>query len=859
MRNNRKLINRRIVIILLVVLVIMSVIGALMTIKLRSLLRSYMETQVSEQAKTLATIPSEEFAEELQRLENASGKITDNSEMNRLVLSSFCESMNGIKTGILALDGTAVEGDTLSFSSFKGIQDSFRGNSSVCYNSEQGILFTAPVRNGDNVKYVLYKLYDNQALLEQFGMTAYNDNADIMLIDRESQIVMPFCNPENSSAQFLENAVIREALGKLYEKLNINTAAAIFCKNYRNDESYVFVSEVSGAKFYLIGVVSEEAVSNSINTITVLVIWVIGLLMVLFAVGIVYLLSAEEKARESDELREAIIMVEQANNAKTNFLANMSHEIRTPINAIVGMNEMVLRETKENEIKGYALNIQSASRTLLALINDILDFSKIEAGRMEIVPMPYKTNSFLFDVVNMIGVKAKQKDLEFLVDVSEELPAEVEGDEVRIRQVLLNLLNNAVKYTKAGFVKLKVDGIMQENGFCFRMEVSDSGIGIKKEDIGKLFNDFQRLELEKNRNIEGTGLGLAITNKLVKQMDGELSVESEYGKGSIFTAVIPQKIINAEPMGELKDHLSTGEERNEVRKLYAPDAEVLVVDDNFMNLEVVKALLKETKIKITTCMSGRECLKLVQEKHFDVILLDHMMPEMDGVETLGHLKESEHLCNEVPVIALTANAISGAKESYLSAGFTNYLSKPIDSNELNRMLLEYIPADKVRDEAEEQKAETTKTEEPKEMPESAPKAESAAEDKNNAAGQEEESVILVDKGLKYCSNSMDLYKEILEIYIESFEENKETLTNTMNQEDWKLFSVTAHSLKSNSFTIGADRLGELAKKLEFAGKAIMKNEEEEENKALIRESLPEVIRLYEITVGEAKNIAASEK
>lgn len=386
-----------------------------------------------------------------------------------------------------------------------------------------------------------------------------------------------------------------------------------------------------------------------------------------------------------------------ANKAKDDFLANMSHEIRTPLNGILGMDEMILRDTRESRIKKYALDIKSAGNTLLSLINDILDLSKIEAGSFEIIPLDYEVASILNDVINITRPKALDKDLDYRFTVAEDIPCVLHGDEIRIRQVMLNLINNAIKYTKEGYVHVKA--FVEEGKDAFTkllvLSVEDTGIGIREEDREKLFQSFQRLDEKKNRNIEGTGLGLHITMRLVNMMGGTVEVKSEYGKGSVFTAKIPQTVVKTDPIGDFGKAVSSYIRDMELEEttLYAPEAYVLAVDDNEMNLEVMEGLLRDTKIRLDLVLSGEECLAMAEKKKYDCILLDQMMPKMNGEETLKELKR-RGLANETPVIALTADAIVGARENYLAMGFDDYLSKPVKYDKLEQTLKQYLPKEK---------------------------------------------------------------------------------------------------------------------------------------------------------------------
>ncbi|MDY2847959.1 MAG: cache domain-containing protein [Oscillospiraceae bacterium] len=397
------------------------------------------------------------------------------------------------------------------------------------------------------------------------------------------------------------------------------------------------------------------------------------------------------------ELREAADKAINADKAKNNFLANMSHEIRTPINAVLGMNEMIMRESDEPQIVEYAANIQSAGRTLLSIINDILDLSKIESGKMEIVPVEYDVSSLVNDIVNMIRVRAEKKELRFIPEIDEKIPSVLFGDDVRLRQIITNILTNAVKYTPEGYVRLKMTVVQIQDGMLrLEVSVSDTGIGIKEEDMDKLFTSFQRLDQEKNRSIEGTGLGLTIVAQLLKMMGSELNVSSVYGVGSTFSFTVEQRIVNAEPMGNYEQRFkASADSISDNSSKTAPDVRILVVDDNETNLLVAKSLLKRTLAKVETASSGKACIELLKTNIYDIVFLDHMMPEMDGIETLKKIKE-EQLGVGTVFVALTANAIHGAKQTYLEAGFDDYLSKPFTGHDIEKCLFGHISRDMIK-------------------------------------------------------------------------------------------------------------------------------------------------------------------
>ncbi|MEG2058264.1 MAG: response regulator [Lachnospiraceae bacterium] len=482
------------------------------------------------------------------------------------------------------------------------------------------------------------------------------------------------------------------------------------------------------------------------------------------------LLGMEQEVKERTE-------AEEENKAKSLFLANTSHEIRTPINAVLGMDEMILRESTQPQIREYAIHIQSASRTLLNIVNEILDLSKIKSGKLEIIEREYSTMSVLNDLLVMFGIQAKEKGLEFKYFIQEKLPVVLYGDEFRIKQAISNLLSNSVKYTEQGSVELRVNWntYSQKKGTLF-FSVIDSGIGIRQKDLDKLFLSFERVNEERIQSIQGTGLGLQITKQLVEMMGGRVSVQSEYGKGSIFGFQLQQQVVDETPIGDfeqknLEDNGSFAESGNQ-EFLYAPKAKVLVVDDNEMNRRVIRELLKRTKIQIELAESGEECLRKIKTSKYHVILMDHMMPGMDGIETLKKMREEEHLCKESVVIVLTANAITGAKKSYLDAGFDNYLAKPISGRELENMLAEYLPKDLV----------------------------------SYSLGCH----LDMEKGLAYLNGDKEQYMEIIHIFESDYRKTREKLSEKLKEQSVQEYRILIHSLKGNAKMIGADCLAELA-------------------------------------------------
>jgi signal transduction histidine kinase/DNA-binding NarL/FixJ family response regulator len=504
-----------------------------------------------------------------------------------------------------------------------------------------------------------------------------------------------------------------------------------------------------------------------------------------------------------DTARQA---ADEANRSKSDFLANMSHEIRTPINGVLGMNEMILREAEDKNILTYAENIRNAGNILLGLINDILDFSKIEAGRIEIIPADYDLATVINDLINIIQTRADAKGLLLNLDFDRSMPKHLNGDEVRVKQVITNILTNAVKYTEKGSVTFSIGYEKLEDdpdSVLLKVAVKDTGIGIKEEDLPKLFSEFERIEEKRNRNIEGTGLGMSITKSLLKLMGSTLEVESVYGVGSTFSFSLKQKVVSWDELGNYETayqaHLDEHSRYQE--KFTAPDVRILVVDDNQMNLLVFRSLLKQTLITVDTACDGDTGLRLAGENKYDLIFLDHMMPGKDGIETLHELRQKETGPNvNTPAICLTANAISGAREKYIDVGFESYISKPINTNELEKLFLEYLPKSKIKEPAEGSCAMPL-------QPLSVP------EDLKSLTEYSLDVASAIEK-----SGCVDVYRSLLKVFYETTDERSRELDRYREEADFRSYTTLVHSLKSSLRIIGAADLGEEAQKLEDAGK-----------------------------------------
>ena len=577
-------------------------------------------------------------------------------------------------------------------------------------------------------------------------------------------------------------------------------------------------------------------------------------------------LAQYETVKAKIKSEKALEEAKRASEAKTDFLANTSHEIRTPINAVLGMNEMIMRESAKAEkleggkpsdyqeafkkIRHYSGNVDSAGNNLLAIINDILDFTKIEEGKMKIVEVEYQLSSVINDVSNMIYFKAREKNLSFVTDINEKLPDHLYGDVVRIRQVITNVLNNAVKYTEKGTVSLKITGrkmtVTSSGKPIMEMiiSVTDTGIGISEENLGKLFGKFERVDLERNSTKEGTGLGLAITKMLVNMMNGDIQVESKYGSGSTFTITIPQLVLSEEPVGNFTEKFEKelGAKKEYHESFRAPKAKILIVDDTKMNLVVATEFLKETKVNIDTAGGGKEAVEMASKTKYDVILMDQRMPEMDGEEALHEIKSRKDGLNiDTPVICLTADAVVGAREKYLSKGFNDYLTKPIDSTSLEKTLKKYIP---------EEKIELVRKEEAKEEPKEAPAPEKQESTEAEPFSELIASGIDTEKGTANCAGDPEFYKSILKEYKKGADEKKENLKKYLEEDNLKDYAILIHSLKSTSATIGAMAPSKLAQALEAAAN--------QEDKAFITENQDEFLKEYDLVLEAIAKVIPEE-
>ncbi len=925
--------------------VVIGIVCVFMWMKLSNITHGQVEGHVSGYSRMVAQSVDNCFRNELDLLSESSVFVDiESGELNDIF-----EKKTGVSYGVMRIDGTVACGADMSFSDYDGFFQAVRGNPSVSVN-EKSVLFAIPVYNGANVKYVLYKLYDAAVLEKKININCYGGMGECFLIDSDGNIVLRSADSTGTTDIFRSesNAVAIEAIRA---DMNVNVSAAAYGGD---NDTVIFASETSYPGLYIMGYVPSSAPAGEINLIIPLVLWTFGLLWLLVVIIIIYLIGAERKVQQSEEMRLAKIAAEEANHAKSDFLANMSHEIRTPMNAIVGMCELILRDRDISQsVRESCFSIQSSGRSLLSIINDILDFSKIESGKMEIIEAEFNIASVLNNVINMIMTRKGQKKIEIMVHADPDIPCGLIGDEVRIRQIMINLMTNAVKFTHSGAVTLHVTYSAQEYGINLKISVEDSGIGITEENLEKLFESFQQVDTRKNRSIEGTGLGLAISKRLVTRMGGFINVSSVYGQGSVFSFVIPLKVSDPRPfisvsepeklsaavfidfrkfedpaveqqyivlMNEIsrqlkvkmlhttdidelkravdggtvthcyigkeeylkhKDYfteishrvsvvliqdaadgvqlpssikciykpfytmsaalalnnesvlLNLNERRGSSISFSAPKARVLIVDDNDINLKVAAGLLQPYHMQIITADSGKAALFLLRSRDIDLVLMDHMMPEMDGVETTGIIRETEgDYYKNLPVIALTANAVSGVREMFIESGFNDFIAKPIELTALDRVLKKWIPADKI-------------------MP---PVSATYGKDdrRNTVAGTEknEGRYISVSKGMSYTGGIESAYYEILEMYVRKGKEKIAQINGLAAEESWKNYIIEVHALKSTSLNIGSVNLSELAKKLELAGKA--------GDYAVIRNENEELMKLYADVLEEGEALLAEK-
>lgn len=675
------------------------------------------------------------------------------------------------------------------------------------------------------------------------------ENVEISIIDQDGDYIVRGKSLKNSNFfQYFRsyNDVSIEEYERIKSEI-IGGVGSMTIYNSKGEECVISYTPFESLKvWYLIAYIPKDELMESHVVDWFLLGNVSVALVLLLIYNFITLMFYNRK------LSEAAVQANQANEAKSYFLSTMSHDIRTPMNAILGLNEMVLRESDDEKILGYSENIRTAGNTLLGIINDILDFSKIEAGKMDIINGDYRFVSMLNDLVNMVQKKTEDKGLTFKLDIDSGIPSILNGDEIRIKQVITNILSNAVKYTKEGSVTFSVGYEKipdKQDAVILKVSVADTGIGIKPEDISRMFKAFERVEEKRNRNIEGTGLGMTIAQSFLVKMGSHLQVESVYGESSVFYFNLEQKVVKWNPIGDYEDAFrQTLKERKGYReKFTAPTAKVLVVDDAPVNLTVFLGLLSSTKIQIDTAENGDEAIGLFKKKQYDVIFLDHMMPEKDGIEVLGEMRGLKDTPNyETPIICLTANAISGMSEMYIEAGFDDYMTKPIDPDRLEGMLLLYLPKEKIIP-ASDEKLETDNVDIFAKVGNT---GDTCGIDGMLPDFIRNIKAIDVETGIKHCGSDK-AYLITLKKFLDTAEKNADEIEAFWTAKDIKNTTIKVHALKSTSRIIGALELGDFAAKLEKAG--------DSDDIIILEEELPELISQYRKLAKELEPLNNQEK
>ena len=848
--------QRRVFTLLLLALVIACFLGHSIEARLNHMLHEYMEDQLEQTITMMAQMDNEVIERRLRWLHDYSEALGQHPEESAFIFSAMRQGnivniSSADSIGVLRPDGTELYGNgTVTPEDFPGLltldhPDLLVNAAGTAY------LIASPIHEPGTgqIKGILYcKAAPDGVASELLGVQDLPDATFWLASKNLHTISQPSRDAGHATQQVFDELLASGRLTDMMQELGTRTVA-IHGVGPKSTKHFVTLAEIR-PELYLVGCIEGDGLVQPVEAIaaslrqsyTWFLVFIVVMLAAIFIVETRVLL--REQARTKDALRaaeeakahaeeakfraeeakahaeDAKAQAERANQSKSLFLSNMSHEIRTPINAIIGMDEMILRESKEPAIEGYATDLRGSALHLLGLVNDILDFSKIEAGKMELVPVEYGLGSLLNDLVNMTEIRAKNKNLAFILKADKHLPSVLHGDEVRVKQVAMNILTNAVKYTREGSVTLAVTfRKTADKQIVLRFEVKDTGIGIKPEDLPKLGKAFQRIEEARNATIEGTGLGMNITQRLLAMMHSHLEVDSVYGQGSTFAFEVEQDVINWAELGDFEQQVRRlVPQETEAALFVAPTADVLVVDDVEMNIKVFCGLLKRTEIHVDSALSGAVALEMVKKKAYDMIFLDHRMPEMDGIETLQRMHAMEHVCKGKPVIALTANAISGAREEYIAAGFTDYLAKPIDSHKLEQMLKKYLPPEKVQ-EVTAKDAEARDTADAESLPD----------------WLKSQTLLDTKSGLTNCGSPED-YVETLRLFAEAYKENAATIQRFFDAADWKNYTIRVHALKSSARIIGANELSDLAATLEQAGNA--------GDAATIQQGTPRLFELY---------------
>ena len=781
----------RIILEIVVLLLSLFAIGLLVQHRMNTLLHTSLEHSVANSSRHICSVVAERLTRELAILRQTAESLSDiPEEADGKFISMQRNLPAGVTIGWMRLDGSSMYGEELWRERFPNFSMVFRGKEVISYRAGHGLIFAVPVLSHGNVQSVIWRLFDDTVLEDVFGLSEHGDTF-LFLQERNSRS-LPRDILTAEELAFLDSPEIADGYDNVRNQLSLQKAAAVLVDGVWG-KHFLFGVNLAGSECAIMGHLPYAAVVGDITRIYDLLIKVGALVLGLFAMVSIWLIVMHSRAEQHEIRSREESLHAEATQAKSEFLAGVSHDIRTPINVIMGMNEMILRKTSDAEIISYAHGARRAGETLIALVDDVFNLAYMESSGFRITEKPYRTVSFIGDAVTMIKPEAIHKGLHFIVDIDRSLPRELMGDCLRIQQIAVNLLSNAVKYTEKGHVTFRVAyEPLNLDHIIFVIEVRDTGIGIHEDDRSKLFHSFQRLEPLKNRHIDGTGLGLVITSELVQRMQGTIEVKSVYGQGSVFTVRLPQKIVDAEPIA------SKGKRPPLFQKvagtLEADGASVLIVDDNELNLLLTRRLLERTRIRVDTCLSGQEALEKLAARPYDVVLLDYMMPMLDGAETLRRARVLPN-CRKTPFIAFTADVTEESRKRLLAEGFADLLTKPVDGAKMEAMLARYVSGTSGRTQY---------------FPVHEPVLDEVELD--------------ISLGLDASAGSREIYLELASMFVKQKDEKKRALENAFLTKDWPEYAILVHALKSSAMSVGGRGLARIAEKLENATRELIQKD-----------------------------------
>ena len=779
--------------------------------------------KVLRDSRTAGLYYTQQLASEMMTLEHIGALLendrpdeqAENVQRAKYVIENVFRNEPSILIGIMNGESDAVYGERVPPNEYDSLLSTMTGNKGITYMKTGAFLFSIPVLHGDNVSYVIYSVCSTAYIKKHHGLEMIKNLGNVSLMTIEGNEALPFTHLEEGDEGFFKSRSVKKVFEKLRKEHNLEPAA-VTKVNTTKGKMYFYIAQIENSHFILAGAISYDEAVGDTKMVPYIVMIIYASLCIITIIQTIFTITSMIKVRESDELTRGKQVAEAAAKAKGQFLANMSHEIRTPINAIMGMDELIARETNDKNIQKYAFSIKSSANQLMAIVNDVLDFSKMEAGKFKLRSDNYYLSSVITDIDAMIKNRAESKGLTYKVFVNENIPDGLIGDDTRLKQVIINLLTNAVKYTMAGFVHFKIDfEKIDDEQIDLKVTVKDTGIGMKEAEIKKLFNAFERLDEDRNKTIEGTGLGMSIVKQILDSMGSTLDVKSKYGAGSEFSFTARQKVFSWHPIGDysISSDKVVARQENYVPKVIAPSVRILAVDDTEINLRVVKGLLRQTRIQVDTALSGKQALDMMGASKYDLALIDHRMPVMDGVELLKHLRSDAGNQNQnIPCIALTANVVEGGREMYIKAGFNDYLEKPVNGARLEDMLMQYLPKDKLLDEVPAEESGSAGM---------AAGAEGIASPEGSVRAKmeaiEAQGFINIEDGISYAGSETD-FIDTLQFFRDTVDKKANEIQKFYDEQNIEDYTTKVHALKSAARIIGAKDLSEKARLLEQAGK-----------------------------------------